>query len=135
MPRNRKNIARSLLAGFLAAVLVTIAAMLMLAAALICLPISDNLLTVLNQLIKYGAVFLGACIAVHRGGERGLATGTALAIAYSAVGYALYVALGGGGFAVGNMLGEMLLGSAVGAVTGAVRANMKPKNRFRAAKA
>lgn len=133
MPRSRKNIARSLLAGFIAAVLVTIAAMLLLAAALIYLPVSDTLLTVLNQLVKYGAVFLGSSIAVPRGGERGLATGTALALAYSAVGYTLYVALGGSSFAVGNMLGEMLLGSAVGAVTGAVRANMKPKSRFRTA--
>lgn len=134
MPRNRRNIARSLLAGFLAAALFTIAAMLLLAASLICLSISDGMLTVLNQLVKYGSVLLGTCIAVSRGSERGLATGIALALAYSAAGYALYLALGGGSFAVGNMLGEMLLGSAVGAVTGAVRANMKPKSRFRAAK-
>ena len=39
----------------------------------------------------------------------------------------MYVLLGGGSFAVGNMLGEMLLGSAVGAVTGAVRANLSPR--------
>ena len=43
----------------------------------------------------------------------------------------LMVLLGGGSFSVGGMLGEMLLGGAVGALTGAVRANLHPR-RIRA---
>ena len=39
--------------------------------------------------------------------------------------------LGGGSFSAGGMLGEMLLGGAVGALTGAVRANLHPR-RIRA---
>ena len=57
----------------------------------------------------------------------GLVSGAVLGLGYMALGYTMYVALGGGSFAAGNMLGEMLLGSAVGAVTGAVRANMHPR--------
>ena len=129
MPRNRRSIAASLLLGFLFAVFVTLIAMLIIAAALVYLRFSDRTLTMLNQLLKLAAVVLGVCVAVPRGGDRGLVTGVVIALFYSASGYGMYLVLGGGSFAVGNMLGEMLLGAAAGAVTGAVRANLSPRRR------
>ena len=129
MPGNRRSIATSLLLGFGFAVFVTLVVMLIIAAALVYLRFSDRLLTILNQLLKLAAVVLGVCVAVPRGGDRGLVTGVVIALFYSAAGYALYLALGGGSFAVDNMLGEMLMGSAAGAVTGAVRANLPPRRR------
>lgn len=127
MPRTRKSAALALLKGLLIAVALTLACMLLMAAALVALQMSDRLLTVLNQIVKLLAIALGTCVAVPRGGSRGLLTGVEIALVYMALGYAMYVLLGGGSFAVGNMLGEMLLGSAVGAVTGAVRANLSPR--------
>lgn len=127
MPRTRKSAALALLKGLLIAVAFTLACMLLMAAALVALQMSDRLLTVLNQIVKLLAIALGTCVAVPRGGSRGLLTGVEIALVYMALGYAMYVLLGGGSFAVGNMLGEMLLGSAVGAVTGAVRANLSPR--------
>lgn len=133
MPRTRKSAALALLKGLLIAVALTLACMLLMAAALVALQMSDRLLTVLNQIVKLLAIALGTCVAVPRGGSRGLLTGVEIALVYMALGYAMYVLLGGGSFAVGNMLGEMLLGSAVGAVTGAVRANLSPRrSRIRA---
>lgn len=133
MPKTRKSTLLALLRGLLIAVALTLACMLIMAAALVYLQMSDRLLTVLNQLVKLLAIALGTCAAVPRGGSRGLLTGVEIALVYMALGYAMYVLLGGGSFAVGNMLGEMLLGSAVGAVTGAVRANLSPRrSRIRA---
>ncbi|MDY5219228.1 MAG: TIGR04086 family membrane protein [Eubacteriales bacterium] len=133
MPRTRKSAALALLKGLLIAVALTLACMLLMAAALVALQMSDRLLTVLNQIVKLLAIAVGTCVAVPRGGSRGLLTGVEIALVYMALGYAMYVLLGGGSFAVGNMLGEMLLGSAVGAVTGAVRANLSPRrSRIRA---
>ncbi len=132
MSRSRKSIARSLLLGFLFSAFVTVAAMLLIAAALVYLRFGDRTLTMLNQILKLAAVVLGVCVAVPRGGERGLVTGVVIALLYSAAGYGMYLALGGGSFAVGNMLGEMLTGSAAGAVTGAVRANLPARGRFKA---
>lgn len=129
MPHMRKSTLKSLLSGLAAAILFTLAAMLALAAALLGLPIGDNVLRVLNQIIKLIAVVLGCCVAVPRGGEKGLATGLTLALFYIALGYACYLALGGGSFDVVCMLGEMLLGGAAGALTGAVRANLPPRRR------
>ena len=130
MPRTRRSIIKSLVFGLLVAVLFTLAAMLALAAALVFLRFSDRLLTVFNQIIKQAAVVLGVIAAVPRGSQRGLATGVLIALAYTVIGYAMYVALGGSGFSVTGMLGELLLGVTVGAVTGAVRANMQPKGRI-----
>ena len=127
MPRTRKSAALALLKGLLIAVALTLACMLLMAAALVALQMSDRLLTVLNQIVKLLAIAVGTCVAMPRGGSRGLLTGVEIALVYMALGYAMYVLLGGGSFAVGNMLGEMLLGSAVGAVTGAVRANLSPR--------
>ena len=127
MPKTRKSTLLALLRGLLIAVALTLACMLIMAAALVYLQMSDRLLTVLNQLVKLLAIAMGTCAAVPRGGSRGLLTGVEIALVYMALGYAMYVLLGGGSFAVGNMLGEMLLGSAVGAVIGAVRANLSPR--------
>ena len=133
MARTRAGVAKSLLLGFLFSVLVTLVAMLLIAAALVYLRFGDRTLTILNQVLKLLAVVLGVCVAVPRGGDRGLVTGVVIALLYSASGYGIYLLLGGGSFAVGNMLGEMLMGSAAGAVTGAVRANLTPR-RLRTAK-
>lgn len=132
MPKTRRSALKSLILGLLTAAAFTLIAMLILAAALVWFRMSDSLLTILNQVVKFAAILLGVCAAVPRGSERGLATGVAVALFYIAVGYALYLALGGGSFSVGSMLGEMLLGSAAGAAAGAVRANMNPRGRARA---
>jgi hypothetical protein len=49
---------------------------------------------------------------------------------YMALGYACYVALGGNAFVITQMLGEILIGAALGAVVGAVLSNL-PSGRGR----
>lgn len=129
MARNRKSILKSLSLGLTASILFTLLCMFLLAAALVMLHFSDSLLTILNQVVKIAAVILGTCIAVPRGGEKGLVTGTVLALAYSVLGYALYLILGGGSFVIRCILGEMMLAWAAGAATGAVRANLPARSR------
>ena len=55
-------------------------------------------------------------------------------MAYMILGYALYLLLGGGAFSAIGMLGEILIGAAVGGLTGAIRANQSPKSRIKHAK-
>lgn len=129
MSRSRRSILKALLGGLCAAVLFTLAAMLALAAALVFLSFSDVLIVWLNQAVKLLAIMLGVCIAVPRGSVRGLASGVLIALIYMSAGYVLYIALGGASFAFSAFLGELLLGVAVGAITGSVRANLPPKRR------
>lgn len=132
MPLNRANAILSILKGLLLAIVLTLLGMLAIAALVVLARISDGWLTALNQILKAAAIIAGACTAVGRGGHRGFFTGAALAMLYMVLGYALYVALGGGAFNVGSMLGEVVVGVAVGGVTGAILANMAPRKRRRA---
>lgn len=128
MSSNRISILVSIIKGVLAAAAVTLAGMLLIALLTVFSRISDGLLTALNQLLKFLSILIGARIAVGRGGSRGFVTGAVTALIYTLLGYILYVCLGGSYDTVA-MLGELLLGAAIGAVAGAVLANMRPKRR------
>ena len=91
--------------GLLMAVAATLAGMLLLAAAVIYLDVTDGALAALNQLLKLFSVVLGARLAVGVGGERGFVTGAAVGLLYMALGYVLYWRRGavlGGGHAAGD---------------------------------
>ena len=135
MANKRASALLSILKGLLAAAAVTLLGMALIAALVLTARLSDGVLTLLNQLLKALAVVLGVRAAVERGGNRGFFTGMTVALAYMIAGYGLYVALGGGRFEAAQMLGEMLLGAAVGGAAGAVRVNLKPKARRAVARA
>jgi putative membrane protein (TIGR04086 family) len=122
----------TVLKGLLVAAGVTLAGMLLLSLAVVLLGVSDGALSLLNQLLKLVSVLLGVRIAVGIGGTRGFVTGAVVALLYMVIGYALYWKLGGAVFSTASMLGEMLLGGAVGAASGSVFANLKPRARRRA---
>lgn len=129
MKGKRTAVIKSIAAGLISAILVTLAGMLLMAGMMMVVSVGDRWLMILNQLLKIGSVILGTCMAVPRGGQRGLATGTAVAFLYACIGYGMYAALGGAGFTIGGMLGEILICAAAGAVTGTIRANMQPSRR------
>ena len=129
MTINRRSAALGLAKGLLAAVGVTLAGMAVIAALAMLAGVSDAVIMALNQVLKLSAISVGALAAIGRGGQRGFFTGMALAMVYMALGYAMYAALGGSAFAVQEMLGEILIGAAIGAIAGAVLANMKPRRK------
>ena len=134
MSKTRAQVLLSIAKGLLAAVLLTLLLMAAVAALAVFLRVSDGLITALNQLMKLATILLGAAVAVGRGGQRGFLTGMTLAMLYMALGYAAYVALGGNDFSVPGMLGEILIGAALGAVAGAVLSNL-PAPGLRSARA
>ena len=66
-------------------------------------------------------------------GQRGFVTGAAVGFVYMVLGYSVYWAFHGSVSAPLVMLGEMLLGAVLGALSGAVVANLRPKKRRKAA--
>lgn len=118
--------------GLLTAVAVTLLLMALTAAVCLGPGLSDAWLRGINQLIKLIAIVAGAWMAIGRGGQRGFLTGMALASVYMIIGYALYVGLGGSAFDTAEMLGEILIGAAVGGIAGAILANLPPRARRRA---
>lgn len=134
MGKNRLSVIAALLRGLLAAIALTLLGMAGIAALAVYARASDGLIRGLNQALKCLAILLGVWAAVGRGGERGFITGMALAMLYMALGYGLAVNLGGSAFAVPGMLGEIMIGAALGGVAGAVLSNLPaPRRRVRTA--
>ena len=111
----------------------TLLCMVLLALAVVFLRVSDNALFLLNQLSKVASIFMGAYFAVGPGGQRGFVTGAAVGFVYMVLGYGIYWAFHGSVSAPLVMLGEMLLGAVLGALSGAVVANLRPRKRRKTA--
>ena len=111
----------------------TLLCMVLLALAVVFLCVSDNALFLLNQLSKVASIFMGAYFAVGPGGQRGFVTGAAVGFVYMVLGYGIYWAFHGSVSAPLVMLGEMLLGAVLGALSGAVVANLRPRKRRKTA--
>jgi len=133
MGRTRTQVFLSVVKGLLCAVALTLLLMVGVAALALGVRISDGALTALNQVMKALSILLGVTVAVGRGGRRGFLTGMTVAMLYMTLGYACYVALGGNAFVVTQMLGEILIGAALGAVVGAVLSNLPASQRRRTA--
>ena len=128
MEKGRAAILGRLCKGVAAASLATFPGVLLLAAAVVLLPVSDRALVICNQLLKAACVFLGVYAAVGAGGERGLITGAAVDALYLLAGYGVYCALEGGG-AWSLLAGEIAFGAILGAAFGALCANMRARRR------
>ena len=111
----------------------TLLCMVLLALAVVFLRVSDNALFLLNQLSKVASIFMGAYFAVGPGGQRGFVTGAAVGFVYMVLGYGIYWAFHGSVSAPLVMLGEMLLGAVLGALSGAVVANLRLRKRRKTA--
>lgn len=129
MSANRTTVLLSILKGFLAAMFLTLIGMVLIAVLAVVVSVSDQTLSLLNQFLKIASILLGVRAAVGRGGSRGFVTGVVLALLYMTIGYFLYVVLGGGYWSVTGMLGEILLGSAIGGVGGAILSNLSPRRK------
>lgn len=126
MENTRGQTAWKLLRGTAAAALATLPGMLLLAAAVVLMPVPDAALTIANQLLKVACVFIGVRAAVGAGGERGAVTGAAVGTLYMLAGYGLYCALAGAR-GMGVLAAELLFGAVLGAIAGAITANLRPR--------
>lgn len=131
MKRRRAQIIGAMAKGLIIAVAITLAGMLAMAAAVVFLGMSDTLIRALNQALKVIAAASGTYLAVRRGGERGFLTGAGVGAVYSVTGYALYAFLGDNDFYLTELMGEMSICMAAGAVMGAICANLRPARRLK----
>ena len=112
------------------AIIASLVGIVLFALALMFLPIPETAVPIVNQLVKASSIALGAFIAVGRGGEKGLLKGGMLGALYSLAGLALYAVTGGITDTTGiiaTALSDAVLATAIGAVTGILAANCKPR--------
>lgn len=133
MKNRRIQALRGWLRGLAVAVPATLAGMLLLSGAVILFSLSDGGIRIANQTLKVICVALGALCAVRPGGERGLVTGAGVGAAYAMAGYCLYALTGGAAFSLTQLLGELTVCVASGAVCGVVCSNLRPIRHGKAA--
>ena len=127
----RRDAAHAVLRGLAGAVALTLAGVVILAALVVWARLSDKALIMLNQVLKIAAIGLGVLLAVRPGGRRGLALGGCVGLIYIALGYAL-TGLSGLALVTARMLAiEMAMGLILGAMFGALTANLPARARAR----
>lgn len=123
--RNRKTIWGQLLRGLLTAIAVTLICVLLFALLLQWLKPSDQVIRIVNQLIKLGSIFAGVYVTVGRGGENGLLLGAGVGLCYMLLGVLLYALLSGQQLPWTAYLSDIAMGVAGGGIAGAIVAGMK----------
>ena len=125
--RNRRTIWSRLLRGLLTAIGVTLLCVLLFALLMQWLKPSDNMIRIINQLIKLGSIFAGVYITVGRSGENGLLLGAGVGLAYMLLGVLLYAILSGQQLPWTAYLSDIAMGIAGGGIAGAIVAGMRKR--------
>lgn len=107
--------------GFAAAA--SVAGILLFALVIKTFSISDEAIPVVNQLIKVASILLGTWRTVRKG-SRGVVGGLLVGALYAAAGLTIYAVIESMMPPVSVILGDLILGSAAGAVGGILIANL-----------
>lgn len=118
--RGKPNLLGTLLRGLLAAIGVTLVCVLVFALLMQWLRPSDNLIRIVNQVIKLGSIFAGVRAVLDRSVENGLITGALLGLIYMALGVGLYALLSGQQLPWTAYLSDIAMGIAGGGISGAL---------------
>jgi putative membrane protein (TIGR04086 family) len=109
----------------LTAVGATLVCVLLFALLMQWLKPSDQVIRIVNQLIKLGSIFAGVYAAVGRGGENGLLLGAGVGLGYMLLGVLLYALLSGQQLPFTAYLSDIAMGVAGGGIAGAIVAGMR----------
>ena len=123
--RNRTTVWVRLLRGLLTAIGVTLLCVLLFALLMQWLKPSDQVIRIINQIIKLGSIFAGAYVTVGRNGENGLLLGAGVGLAYMLLGVVLYALLSGQQLPWTAYLSDIAMGVAGGGIAGAIVGGMK----------
>ena len=125
--RNRRTIWSRLLRGLLTAIGVTLLCVLLFALLMQWLKPSNNVIRIINQIIKLSSIFAGVYVTVGRSGENGLLLGAGVGLAYMLLGVLLYALLSGQQLPWTAYLSDIAMGIAGGGIAGAIVAGMRKR--------
>ncbi len=112
------------LKGLGAAILVTVAGVALFALLMQWLRPTEDLVRIVNQLLKLVSIGVGVTIAVGRGCEGGLLRGALVGLMYMAIGVGVYALLSGQGAPASAYLADLGMGVAGGGIVGMILSNM-----------
>ena len=123
----KNNIFLTILKGSLIALSISLIGILLFAFVLRFIPISDNLIMPINQVIKGLSVLIGTILALRKVNEMGLVSGLLIGLVYTAVAFVTFSILDGNFDFSLTILNDLLFGGIVGAICGIIAVNLKRK--------
>lgn len=122
--RNAPPVWMRILKGLGAALLVTVAGVAVFALLMQWLRPAENVVRIVNQVLKLASVGVGVYVAVGKGCEGGLIKGALVGLMYMAVGVGMYALLSGQGAPMSAYLADLGMGVAGGGIVGMLLSNM-----------
>jgi len=123
--KRKPGMGRPLWQGIVAAVGVTLIAVIVFALIVGMGNLSDGVIRIINQLIKIGSIFLGVWFVTPRGSDQAVRSGALIGLIYMGAGVLIYALLSGQqmdwlGYAI-----DLLMGVAVGGLSGMLIGSIK----------
>nr|MBR4280948.1 TIGR04086 family membrane protein [Clostridia bacterium] len=113
--------------GLGAALLVTLAGVMIFALLMQWIRPADGTVRIFNQVLKLAAIAVGVWVAVGRGNEGGLLRGALVGLVYMALGVGVYALLSGQSAPWTAYLADLGMGVAGGGIVGMILSNMNPR--------
>lgn len=113
-----------MLKGLGASILVTVAGVAIFALLMQWLRPAENVVRIVNQILKLISIGVGVYVCVGRGCEGGLLKGALVGLLYMAIGVGLYALLSGQGAPVSAYLADLGMGVAGGGIIGMILSNL-----------
>lgn len=132
MQKKRKSIAnqafvKAVAKGTTGAAAISIGVIVLFSLALKIFKIPDEYIGPINQILKAISIVFGTMMGVGRGGEQGYIKGALTGGSYMTLGMAASMLLSMQLLSPLSIVSELALGGAIGAISGAIAANLKPK--------
>ena len=113
-----------LIRGLGVSVLVTIAGVAIFALLMQWIRPAENVVRIVNQVLKLLSIGAGVYVCVGRGCEGGLIKGALVGLLYMALGVGVYALLSGQGASMSAYLADLGMGVAGGGIVGMILSNM-----------
>ncbi|MDD6050169.1 MAG: TIGR04086 family membrane protein [Clostridiales bacterium] len=113
-----------LLKGLGAALLVTVAGVAVFALLMQWLRPAENVVRIINQVLKLLSIGVGVWVCVGRGSEGGLLKGALVGLLYMAIGVGMYALLSGQSAPPSAYVADLCMGIAGGGITGMILSNL-----------
>ena len=122
--RNQPPVGLRILKGLLAAIGVTVAGVAVFALLMQWLRPAENVVRIINQVLKLLSIGTGVYVCVGRGCEGGLIKGALVGLLYMALGVGVYALLSGQSASMSAYLADLGMGVAGGGIVGMILSNM-----------
>lgn len=120
-----KSVVLSILKGSVYALCISLVSVLVFAFCLKFTPLSESLITPINQVIKGVSIFLGVLLGLKKQKEMGLASGLLIGLVYTIVAFFAFSALNHSFVFDRTLVNDIIFGTIIGGICGIICVNLK----------